>query len=198
NATVGKSAAVDSTADGSYTLVGNAACAMPPVPATAVSRKIHDAAGQFDVDLPLTGNPGIECRSGGTNGDHQVVVTFPAAVTFDHASVTSGSGSVSSTSTNGSVVTVNLTGVGNAQTITITLFGAQMGTNFGDVHIPMGVLLGDTNGDRFVDSADISQTKAESGAAVTDANFREDINADGFLDSADISAVKSKSGTALP
>ena len=73
-----------------------------------------------------------------------------------------------------------------------------MGTNFGDVHIPMGVLLGDTNGDRFVDSADISQTKAESGAAVTDANFREDINADGFLDSADISAVKSKSGTALP
>jgi hypothetical protein len=60
------------------------------------------------------------------------------------------------------------------------------------------VLIGDTNADGFVNSADISQTKSQSGNAVTSSNFREDLNADGFLNSADISLVKSKSGTALP
>lgn len=40
--------------------------------------------------------------------------------------------------------------------------------------------------------------KSQSGAAVTNSNFREDVTADGFINSADISLVKSKSGTALP
>ena len=62
----------------------------------------------------------------------------------------------------------------------------------------MGVLVGDTNADRFVDSADIGQTKSQSGHAVANSNFREDVNVDGFIDSADIGFVKSKSGTALP
>jgi len=62
----------------------------------------------------------------------------------------------------------------------------------------MDVLTGDTTGDGFVDSADIAQTKSQSGKAVTSTNFREDVNVDNFLDSADIALVKSKSGTALP
>ena len=51
---------------------------------------------------------------------------------------------------------------------------------------------------RLRDSADIAQTKSQSGKAVANSNFREDLNVDGFLDSADIAFVKSKSGTALP
>ena len=40
-----------------------------PTPVSAASRKTHGAAGTFDVPLPLTGNVGVECRSGGaTNG----------------------------------------------------------------------------------------------------------------------------------
>jgi len=62
----------------------------------------------------------------------------------------------------------------------------------------MDLLIGDTNADHFVDSADIGQTKSQSGKAVTGSTFREDVNIDGFLDSADIALVKSKSGTALP
>jgi len=61
----------------------------------------------------------------------------------------------------------------------------------------MRVLIGDTNADRSVDSADISQVKSQSGNPITSSNFREDLNGDGFIDSADIAFVKSKSGTAL-
>ena len=46
-------------------------------PPTAVSRKVHPGAGTFDIPLPLTGTPGVECRSGGGTGDYQVVVTSP-------------------------------------------------------------------------------------------------------------------------
>src|SRR5439155_11916066 len=31
---------------------------------SAVSRKTHGSAGPFNVNLPLTGAPGIECRAG--------------------------------------------------------------------------------------------------------------------------------------
>jgi hypothetical protein len=61
----------------------------------------------------------------------------------------------------------------------------------------MSLLAGDTTADGFVDSADISQTKSQSGNPVTAANFREDVNGNGLIDSADIALVKSKLGTAL-
>jgi hypothetical protein len=93
---------------------------------------------------------------------------------------------------------VNCTGIPNASDIAITLTNVNDGTNVGNVSIPMGVLVADTTADRFVDSADIAQTKSQSGHAVTGSNFREDVNIDGFIDSADIGFVKSKSGTALP
>lgn len=122
--------------------------------------------------------------------------------------MTSGSGQIGTggTSNGGvvtldqtkTVVTVPLTNVANAQRIVVTLFSVSDGTSTNDVTIPMGVLLGDTTGDGFVNSADISQTKSKSGQSVDGSSFREDVNVDGFLNSADISFVKSKSGTALP
>ena len=62
----------------------------PPTLQSAVSRKVHGAAGTFDINLPLTGNPGIECRSGGGGNNYQLVLTFPGAVTFSNAVVSSG------------------------------------------------------------------------------------------------------------
>jgi BNR repeat-like domain/Dockerin type I domain len=179
-----------------YTVVGNTACSAVSgiAPISVASRKTHGSAGVFDVDL-LNASPGIEPRSGGANGDYTIVFTFPNPVTV--SSATCG-GTSAAAAANGSVVTVDCTGIANAQTITISVFGVSDGTNMGDVSVPMGVLTGDTNGDGFVNSADISQTKSQSGNSVTASNFREDVNTDGFLNSADISLVKSKSGTALP
>ncbi len=62
----------------------------------------------------------------------------------------------------------------------------------------MSVLIGDTNADGFVDAVDTSQTKSQSGNAVSASNYREDVNVDGFIDAVDVSLVKSKSGSALP
>ena len=170
-----------------------------PTPTSVVSRKTHGAAGDFDIDLRLAGDPGIECRTGGASGDHQVVITFPSAVTFASAAVTSGTGTISSsTGSATTALTVNLTGVTNAQTITLTLSGVNDGTNTGDVSVQMAVLLGDTTGSGAVNSSDISQTKSQSGQAVTASNFRQDVAVSGSINSSDISLVKSKSGTALP
>jgi hypothetical protein len=171
----------------------------PPIPTSAVSRKIHGTAGTFDIDLPLAGNPGIECRSGGTNNDYQMLMTFANAVSFNGAAVTSGTGTVSSTSGSGTTaLTVNLTGVTNAQTITLTLASVNDGTKTGYVGVRMGVLLGDTTGNGSVNSSDVSQTKAQSGTAANATNFRTDVTVNGLINSSDVSTVKSKSGTALP
>lgn len=168
-----------------------------PAPIALVSRKIHGGAGTFDINL-LPPATGIECRTGGANGDHQMVITFPLPVSMSSATVTSGTGSVASSSVSGNVVTVNLTGVANAQRLTVTLNGLTDANGSGNVPVNMAVLAGDTNADTSVNSADISQTKAQSGKPVTGSNFREDVTVDGNLNSADIGLVKSKSGTALP
>jgi Dockerin type I domain len=170
----------------------------PPVPSSAVSRKVHGAAGTFDVPLPLTGNVGVECRSGGATNDYQMIINFANSVTVGSASVTSGTGSVSSFSVSGSQVTVNLTGVTNVQRITVTLINVNDGTHMGNVPISMGVLVGDVNGNAAVNASDVSLTKSQVGNPVTSSNFREDVNANGTISSTDVALVKSDVGTALP
>ena len=169
-----------------------------PQPTAAFSRKTHGGAGTFDVPLPLTGNVGVECRSGGATNDYQMIINFANPVTVESASVTSGTGSVSSFTVSGPQVTVNLTGVTNVQRITVTLFNVNDGTHMGDVPVSMGVLVGDVNGNATVNASDVSLTKSQVGQAVSGSNFREDVNANGLINSVDVALVKSKVGTALP
>jgi hypothetical protein len=96
------------------------------------------------------------------------------------------------------VVAVNLATVANQQTITVTLKNVNDGTRFGDVSVPMGVLLADTNSDRLVNAGDSLQTRNRSGQATDATNFRSDLNADGFVNSGDTAVVRARSGSALP
>ena len=124
---------------------------------------------------------------------------FAGSISFTGATVTAGTGTVAGISgSDTSEVTVNLTGVGNAQTITLTLSGVNDGANTGDVDVRLGVLAGDITANEAVNSSDVVQAKAQSGHAVTAANFRSDVSANGSINSSDISLVKSRSGTALP
>ncbi|MFL6528963.1 MAG: dockerin type I domain-containing protein, partial [Chthoniobacterales bacterium] len=202
NATITKTSAIDSTADGSYTLIGNNACAPAPTIASAVSRKTHGSMGAFDISL-IPADPGgsVECRLPGANGSYQVVVTFTAPVTFTGASATNGASATASPapgSSASSVVTIDLSNVPDAQTTMVTLAGVRTAGAAADITVPLPVLLGDTNGDRFVNAADATQTRNASGEQVDESNFRIDLNVDGVINSADATIARNSSGHALP
>jgi uncharacterized repeat protein (TIGR03803 family) len=165
---------------------------------SAVSRKTHSIAGTFDIDLPQTGALGIECRSGGANGDYQVVVTFALPVTFTSATVSSGTGRVAAALASGNQVFVNLTGVANAQRITLTLVGANDGTSTADFPVSMGVLVGDVNGNKLVDGNDVSAVQSHTRQSVNDTNFRYDVNTTGLIDGNDVSITQGHTRTSFP
>lgn len=171
---------------------------------SVTSEMTHGSAGTFDIDLPLTGSAGIECRSSSSlgAGHYKMIFTFMNTLqSVASASVASGTGSGSSSTIgpNSNQYTVNLTGVTNAQNVTVSLTGVVDSTGaIGNFSRTMGVLIGDTNADGSVNSGDIAQTKSRSGQVVGSTNFRSDVTVDGNLNSADIGLVKSKSGTALP
>jgi hypothetical protein len=185
-----------------YTVLGNNPCPASGLAAIgAVSRKTHGSVGDFDVDLPLSGAPGIECRNSGNN-DHKIIVTFPTPVTVNggnapQATLT-GTGSVSSVTVNGSVVTVNLTGVTNRQTITVTLKNVSDGPNTIDIPVRMGVLLGDANGVSGVTGSDVNEAKTQVGANLSSNNFRDDVDITGFVSGSDVNIIKSQVGSTLP
>lgn len=168
---------------------------------SAVSRKTHGVKGDFDVDLPLTGTPGVECRTGGANGDHTIIVTFNNGVVSGNASVTGGTGSV-----NGAPVfadntmTISLTGVANAQTVTVTLNAVtdEFSQMLPDSTINASFLLADSGGNGVVNASDVSQTKSRVGQAVDATNFRSDANANGTLNASDVAQAKANVGSGLP
>jgi hypothetical protein len=178
----------------------------PALPTSVVSRKTHGAAGAFDIDLPLSGTPGVECRTGSATNDYTIVATFAGNVTVTgspQAQVTLGTATIGSggvgnggmVTVAGNTVTIPLTGVVNVQTINVTLNGVN---GSGTVVIPMSKLIGDSNGNRSVNASDVSQVKSRIGQAVNSTNFRSDINANGAINASDASVAKSNSGTALP
>ena len=171
---------------------------LAPAVNSAVSRKTHTGVGAFDVPLPLvgvSGAVGIEPRNGPA---HQMVVTFSNPVTVGGATLTTGVGAASASAA-GNSVTVNLTGVTDAQRIGVTLSNVNDGANVGSILVPMGVLNGDTTGNGTVSGSDVSQTKAAAATGVVSGStFRSDVNANGVINSSDIALVKSKSGAVLP
>jgi hypothetical protein len=173
---------------------------LAPTLVRAVSRKIHGSAGAFDIDLPivLLENAGIENRNGPLVGEHQIVVTFTNPVTIGATSVITGIGSVANASVNGAVVTINLTGVTDAQRLGVMLSNVSDGQRTGNVMIPMAILSGDTTANGSVDASDVAQVKSQAGQPVTASSFRNDTTCDGSINSSDVSFVKSKAGAALP
>jgi hypothetical protein len=175
-------------------------------PITAVSRKIHGSAGTFDIDLPLFGTPGIECRTALSGSSYTIVFTFAnplTSVSTVSATTTGGpqpgaTGNIDNTDTHRYLV--NVSEISNAQYTTIALSNVQdSDANSGSiVQTKMGVLLGDVNGDGFVLSGDYTAVRQKSGAGANGSNFRLDINADGFILSGDYTTTRQQSGMHLP
>lgn len=164
-----------------------------------VSRKTHIGIGPFDIPLALTGSPSVECR--GISGNHTLIFTFNNNVSSGSATLTAPKGgSVSGTASfSGNTMTVNLTGVTNAQIVTVHLSGvtdafAQVLPN---TDINIGMLTGDVSGEGTVNSGDATITRSRSGHPTDGTNFRADVNTDGSVNSGDATAVRARSGNSI-
>ena len=165
---------------------------------SAVSRKTQRRAGTFDVNLPLAGTAGVECRDGG--GNYSLVFTFTTNVVSGSASVTSGTGTAGAPAFSGATMTVPLSGATDVQTITVTLNGVTDTSSqvLPPTPVSASILIGDVNGDRTVNTTDVALTRGQIGMPVTSSNFREDVNVSGTITSADGKQVKSDVGHSLP
>ncbi len=133
--------------------------------ASAVSRKTHGAAGTFDIDLPLSGEPGVECRS----GDLTLVFTFSNNVVSGNAAVTAGTGTVGTPTFSGNTMTVNLSGVTDQQKVTVNLNNVtdEFAQTMPDTAVSVNMLLGDVNGNKVGERLPMSgKPSGATGAAL--------------------------------
>jgi hypothetical protein len=168
------------------------------------SRKLHGTgAVPFDIPLPFEGTTrGIECRTGGANGNFTIIYTFDRTVTAP-GTASSSDPNANETAVSGpeaNQVTVNLTGVANVQKLEVTLDNVQdsAGANLTDVRARVDILAGDTNADRRVNVGDTNQTRSRSGQTTNDTNKRSDVNLDGRVNVGDTNFVRSRSGDFIP
>lgn len=160
---------------------------------SAASRVTHGSAGAFDVDMPLTGTSGVEDRD---TSSYTAVFTFDAAVTSGSAVVVGGTATAGAPTFSGNEMQVPLSGVANAQVVTIRVSGVNGGSGSSDV--PFGFLIADTDANRVITKPDFNQIKPEIGQPVTSANFRNDVIPDGTIARADALDVKAHKGESLP
>ena len=176
---------------------------MGPAILDVQSSQAHGSAGTFGYTVwPFTAKA-IEPRKGATTGAYNLVMYFPAAVSGITASLTlpgggtpvGKAGAVSYDST-GHLVTVPLTGVGNAQGLNVHLAGITPGSGTAD--IPFNVLWGDVNADNIVDSLlDPAIVQNNYTTVVAGSNYLDDLNCDGVVNATDNTLVTNAAGTSL-
>ena len=170
---------------------------------SAASSKKQGNAGTFDIDLPLSGTPGVECRQGALGTATKIVFTFSDTVNSVDSTSTS-CGRVISTTANGSTVTVLLKDIQttcDGSDVTVTLTGVNGGSGtLASAAVTFGQLAGDVNGDGTSrrDRPPIGQDRTRDAGLVTDANFRNDVSGDGKVNHADISLTRAARGNSLP
>jgi len=167
----------------------------------ALSRKVQGAAGTFDLPLSLAADvPTVEPRSGGSGGDHTIVLSFDQPVSAGDAAVTAGTGTAGTPTFAGNDMIVPLTGIANQQYVTLSVSNvvAAGGGSGGFGSVRIGFLLGDVNQNRVVTVADLGQVNAQIAQPVTAANHLKDVNASGTLTVADKGIANTQITKALP
>jgi subtilisin family serine protease len=157
---------------------------VPAVLQSAVSRKVHGAAGTFDLPLtlapPVNHNPTTEPRQGPAA---TVVLTFDKPIASAVAAVTEGTATAAAPTFSGNDVVISLTGVIDQQYVTVSLTNVAGvdGSTGGSGTVRIGFLMGDVNGSRTVSLADVGLVNAELSQPVTASNYLKDVNASGTM-----------------
>jgi hypothetical protein len=168
---------------------------------SAASRKTHGHIGDFDLELPLSGDVGIESRFG--NGKSEIVFTFNNNVTavggISSTCGTLGKTTVDSADPHNVLVRINETDCNQAfVTVTLTAVTDDQGHTLTSASVPFGVLFGDVTADGVVDGADVAAVRAVQGQRTNNSNFRADITTDGGINLRDVRQTKKSRGNALP
>jgi hypothetical protein len=169
-----------------------------PVFQSAVSRKVHGAAGTFDLPLSaVTTNPTTEPRLGPAQ---TIVLTFNKAITAATATVTEGVATAAAPTFSGNDVIVGLTGVTNKQYVTVSLtnIASSDGGSGGSGSVRIGFLAGDVNQSRAVTVSDVVLVNNQIAHAVTAANYLKDLNASGAITVGDKVIANANVTKALP
>lgn len=171
---------------------------LPPVFASAVSRKTHGAAGTFDLPLgSVATNPTTEPRIGPAQ---TIVFAFDKPVNGATVAITEGTAAAAAPTFSGNEVIVSLTGVANQQYVTIAVANVAStdGGTGGSGSVRVGFLAGDVNQSRVVSIADLALVNAQLAQPVTAANFIKDVNASGTLTLSDKGITNANLTKALP
>ena len=177
-----------------FDLLGGGAA---PVLQSVVLRRAHGGTGTFDLTLSsVLTNPTTEPRTG---PNHQLIFTYDKPLNAATAAATEGVATLT-TSVVGSTVVVNLSGVTNAQYVTVTLsgVGSTDGGTGGTGVARAGFLEGDVNQNRVVSFADVGLVNAQLAQPVTLANYLMDINTSGAISLADKALANHALSKSLP
>jgi hypothetical protein len=153
--------------------------------AIAVSRRVHGAAGTFDLSLSaVTTNPTTEPRQGPAQ---TIVLTFDKPINAATVTITEGIATAAAPAFSGSSVIVDLTGVSNQQYVTVSLTNVAStdGGTGGGGSVRLGFLVGDVNQNRVVAVSDLGLVNAQLAQQVNATNYLKDVNATGLLTVAD-------------
>jgi lysozyme len=164
----------------------------------AVSRRVHGAAGTFDLPLSaVTTNPTTEPRQGPAQ---TIVFTFNEAITGATATITEGTATAGTPTFSGNDVIVGLTGVTNKQYVTIALtnVASSDGGSGGSGSVRIGFLAGDVNQNRAVTVSDVVLVNNQIAHSVTAANYLKDLNASGAITVGDKVIANANVTKALP
>jgi hypothetical protein len=129
---------------------------VPPTLQSAVSRKVHGAAGTFDLPLSaVSTNPTTEPRQGPAQ---TIVFTFDKPITGATVTVTEGTATAAAPTFSGNDVIVSLTGVTDVQYVTVALSNVTSadGGSGGTGSVRVGYLAADVNQGRAVSIADVA------------------------------------------
>jgi len=177
--------------------IGAVEYAAAPVLQSVVSRFVHGGAGTFDLALS-TSSRVIEPRSD-TTGNFTIVFNFNAPIVSGTAKVTSGTGNVGSVTYSGNSMIVGLTGVTDQQNVTVAVSG--VGSTYSlltSASVQAGFLWGDATQDGFVNVGDTIVVRNQSGNAIDNTNFIDDVNVDGSINVGDTIRVRANSGDYIP
>ncbi|MEZ0267298.1 MAG: DUF1800 family protein [Phycisphaerae bacterium] len=183
-----------------FVALAAATASAQPVFVSAASRATHGAAS-YDFPLPQTGTGGIECRTPSTL---TIVVNFDRplqATPLPTASVTAGVATVGTVAVSGNAVLVPLTGVADAQSVTVQLQNITdtNGQTLASQNVFFRVLAADVNGNGALTVSDVNISKfraATDAGAVNYASYRCDINCNGQITISDVNLIKAKAAAA--